>query len=209
MGILLLGCSPGQFTGRTITPTFTSTLTMTYTPTSTSTPTRKPTFTPTFTSTPSCAYYPDLPCYNGSYYELVYANPPVNWDQAASLASAKAIDACESAHLATVTTADEQVVVSTLMNNVNKNGWLGGFQPSSELSLADGWEWIDGEPFVYTYWAPTSPCGSSGEPNDCPYGSYVQGSEQGLETYQVSGIWNDAPKEEPKYYYIVEYEKCN
>lgn len=206
MSILLSSCGSGQFLGPTITPTLTPTLTPTFTPTSTSTP--EPTHTPTFTSTPSCAYYPDLPCYNGSYYELGYANPPATWDKAVALANSKDIEVCESAHLATVTTAEEQVVIRNLMERINENGWLGGFQPANELSLADGWEWHTGEPFVYTNWSPTSPNSSLGEPNDSPYGAYIPGSEQSLEIYPDSGFWNDALRNEPKYYYIVEYEDC-
>jgi hypothetical protein len=196
MVLLLSSCSPGQFLGPTVTPTVTST----------STP--KPTYTPTFTSTPSCAYYPDLPCHNGSYYELGYANPAINWDKAAALASTEVIDVCESAHLATVTTAEEQAVIDNLMKSVNEGGWLGGFQPNDELSLAEGWEWITDEAFEYTNWAPTNPCSSSSEPNDCPNGTYIPGSEQSLEIFPETGFWNDAPREELKSYYVIEYENC-
>lgn len=144
----------------------------------------------------------DLPLFDGSYYELGYANPPVTWDEAVALAGAATIEPCGSAHLATVTSAEEQAVINFLMSPTTQNGWLGGFQPDDELSLADGWQWITGEPFSYTSW-------DVGEPNDTPFGTYIPGSEQNLETYQVSGVWNDAPGWEPKYHYIIEYEDCD
>jgi len=206
VGILLSSCSSGQFLRPTITLTLTPTLTPTFTPTSTSISTPSP--APTFTSTPSCTYYPDLLCYDGSYYELGYTDPPVNWDKASALANSKEIDVCTSAHLATITTADEQEIVHILMKDVKKFGWLGGFQPSNELRVAEGWEWNTGEDFGYTHWAPTNPCSSSSEPNDCPYGTYIPGSEQNLEIFPGTGYWNDAPRDELKYYYVVEYEGC-
>jgi len=151
---------------------------------------------------PPGAYYPmDLPFFDGSYYELGFADSPVTWAQAEALASAMALGACKNAHLATVTSPEEQAVISGLMEPTTENGWLGGFQPADEMSLAENWQWITGEPFVYTNWA-------EGEPNDTPYGDYIPGYEQHLETYQGSGLWNDAPGYEPKYYYIIEYEDC-
>jgi PKD repeat protein len=145
------------------------------------------------------AYRP--PVYDGSYYELGFADPPVTWDEAEALASAMEIEVCESAHLATVTSQEEQDVISGLMGPTTENGWLGGFQLPSEMSLADNWQWITGEPFVYTNWA-------DGEPNDTPgLPPATPGSEQYLETYQGSGLWNDAPVED-KYYYVIEYEDC-
>lgn len=194
MGIFVSSCGIGQRTGPTATSTFT--------------PSGTPVFAPKATSTPACAYDPDLPCFDGSYYELGYANPPVSWDKAAALASAKNINVCKSAHLATVTSVEEQTVVGTLINNINENVWLGGFQPDEELSLAGSWEWLTDEPFIYTNWASTNLCDQPGEPNDCPVGTYIPGSEQGLEMYPDLGLWNDAPKEEPKYYYLVEYDNC-
>jgi len=143
-----------------------------------------------------------LPFHDDSYYELVHADPPVTWKQAVDLASSKQLENCHKAHLATITSAEEQTAVSGLMEPLTENGWLGGFQPDDEMSLDQGWEWITGEAFEFTYWS------TDGEPNDGPYGSLIPGSEQGLEIFQVSGFWNDAPKDEPKYYFIVEYEDC-
>ena len=37
---------------------------------------------------------------------------------------------------------------------------------------------------------------------------YIPGSEQSLETYQNSGLWNDAPGWEPKYHTFIENEDC-
>jgi hypothetical protein len=83
------------------------------------------------------------------------------------------------------------------------NAWLGGFQDEGELDKDANWQWVTGEDFVFTNW-------QGGEPNDNPYGTYIPGSEQHLETYKDPGIegnWNDAPEYEDKYY-IVEYEDC-
>ncbi len=64
-----------------------------------------------------------------------------------------------------------------------------------------GWQWMTGEAFGYTNWA-------DNEPNDTPYGTHISGSEQHLETYLVSGLWNDASAIEEKPY-VVEYEDCS
>ncbi len=37
--------------------------------------------------------------------------------------------------------------------------WYGGFQPPGVTPPNSGWEWVTGEPWDYTNWAP-------GEPND-------------------------------------------
>jgi K319L-like, PKD domain len=139
-----------------------------------------------------------LPFFDGSFYEL--RSTPLNWEDANNAANVVTLGACTGAHLATVTSVSEQLVVDDLMEFSDTNAWLGGFQPPNELSLADGWEWVTGEAFAYTNWG-------AGEPNDTPFGTPIVGSEQHLEPLLGTGVWNDAPGIEPKYY-IVEYEGC-
>lgn len=158
--------------------------------------------------TPASTSNPNLPFYDGSYYELVYSSSPVTWDRAVALASSRKNQSCGSAHLATVTSSSEQAVLSNLMKTATNNGWIGGYQPDNEKSLASGWKWITGESFTYTNWDPPSSIVPLGEPNDTPYGTFEPGSEQNLEIYSGSGVWNDAPNSDLKYYYIVEYEGC-
>ncbi|MEN8239625.1 MAG: PKD domain-containing protein, partial [Actinomycetota bacterium] len=152
---------------------------------------------------PEGAMYPGaLTSFDGSYYELVPVDPWMDWYAANSAANAMSYDKCEDAHLATITSAGEQAVLAGLMAGTTENAWIGGFQPETELDKNANWQWVTGEPFSFTNW-------DGGEPNDNPYGTFIPGSEQYLETYQVSGVWNDAPGYEPKAYYVVEYEDCD
>ena len=91
--------------------------------------------------------------------------------------------------------------MSGLMAGSESNAWLGGFQPRGELSTDQGWRWSTGPRWVYTYWA-------NNEPNDNPFGTFIPGSEQHLETLLGDGAWNDAPGFEEKFL-VVESEHCN
>ncbi len=152
--------------------------------------------------TPTTAPEIGLPFHEDSYYELVYIDAPVTWKQAVELANSRQVDACQSAHLATITSAEEQAIVTSLMQPLAENAWLGGFQPEDELASAQNWQWVTGESFSYTNWSP------DGEPNDTPAEIFIAGSEQYMETYQGSGVWNDVPNSDTRRYFIVEYENC-
>ncbi|MEA3510913.1 MAG: lectin-like protein, partial [Actinomycetota bacterium] len=157
---------------------------------------------------PAGAYYPDLPFFDGSYYELV----PVDgmyWGEADAAASAMSMGACQCAHLATITSAEEQAVLTGLMAPLTENAWIGGYQEPDELGTNANWKWVTGEDWGYKSWA-------GGEPNDNPWGTQTNGSEQHLEAYQGSGLWNDAPGDplgilggETKGFLVVEYENCD
>jgi hypothetical protein len=41
--------------------------------------------------------------------------------------------------------------------------WLGAYQPLGSEEPAGGWEWVTGEPFAHSNWAPGRPSDSSGE----------------------------------------------
>ena len=92
------------------------------------------------------------------------------------------------------------------MAGSDRNAWLGGFQGGK--SLFENWHWVKGEKWDYTAWA-------DGEANDTPFGTYIPGSEQHLETLlgdedieRDPGVWNDAPGSELKYF-VVESEHCS
>jgi hypothetical protein len=84
-------------------------------------------------------------------------------------------------HLATITSQAEQdfvwdFVVATTGGSIE--WWLGGFQDvENEIDPDEGWEWVTGEPWVYTNWL-------SGEPNN------AGGIEDHL-ALDSGGGWND------------------
>jgi hypothetical protein len=96
---------------------------------------------------------------NGHWYEVVNAGQEISWQQAKDLAKKK-IWMETSGHLATITSTEEQ---NFLWNTVRKTlggAWLGGFQdPANEPIRLKNWNWVTGEPWVYSNWA-------HGEPND-------------------------------------------
>ena len=137
--------------------------------------------------------------FDGSVYERV--DRYLDWKSAKKAARRMVASGCRSAHLATITSAEEQAVVSGLMAGSRSNAWLGGRQGG--LSLEENWHWITGERWVYTNWANL-------EPNDGEFGGdeRIPGSEQHLETLAGDGAWNDAPGSELKDL-VVESEHCN
>jgi hypothetical protein len=139
-----------------------------------------------------------LAFFDGSVYELVETE--LNWESASAAANAMAASGCGSAHLATINSPNEQAVLSALVADSPGRAWLGGLQPPDELSLDKGWQWITGEPWVYTNW-------DDGEPNDNPHGTPTPGSEQHLVILPEDGAWNDAPGVEAKLF-VVESEEC-
>ena len=64
-------------------------------------------------------------------------------------------------HLATITTKEEQVAVSSI--GIKKNYWIGG----TDSKIEGQWEWITGEPFTYTNWNASEPNGLMGENHLC------------------------------------------
>ncbi len=77
-----------------------------------------------------------------------------------------------SGHLVTLTSAEENVWVTTNLSNIT--GWLGGFQPAGSSEPNGNWQWVTGEQWSYTNWA-------AGEPNN-------QGNEDFLIFMNVNQI---------------------
>lgn len=148
---------------------------------------------------PAGAYYPsDLPFFDGSYYEMVWSETPLTWFEARIMATEMTKDNCMSAHLATITSQEEYNKVLELFGE-HPGGLLGGFQEEGVYPADIGWQWVTGEPFVFTAWLP-------GEPNDSPWGVYGDAAEQQLEMYPTG--WNDVPGDEPGHTFVIEYEDC-
>lgn len=138
---------------------------------------------------------------NGHNYELVN-DAFITWDDARDAAAATTSGGlmCPG-HLATITSSDENSFVATQYpGSALSNKWLGGFQSEADASSANvGWQWITGEPWVYTNW-------NTGEPNN---NHYSLGYEDALTYWDGSYKWNDAPHVWAQYTnggYLVEWE---
>ncbi len=113
---------------------------------------------------------------NGHMY-LVYGGSSY-WSDAAEFATTVTAPGFHNGYLATVHSAEENAVIASLLT---LPAWLGGYQPPGELDPNANWQWVTGEPWTYTNWAP-------GQPND----NLGPGSEQYAVIY-TSGLWHDYP----------------
>ena len=112
---------------------------------------------------------------NGHWYEFVSA-PNITWTDASNAVGTLGA----GWHLATITSAEEQIFVNALLPAVladRSHFWLGGSDAANEGT----WTWVTGETFAYTNWW-------GGEPNN-------QGGENYLTLdFRTSGgdtKWND------------------
>jgi len=142
---------------------------------------------------------------NGHCYEAVLA-PGLSWYDAKA--------ACEArgGHLATIGSEQENAFVFNLVSHINAfwyldsyyNGlgpWLGGYQPTGSQEPDGGWQWVTGEPFVYTNW-------ETGQPDNAnPLG------QDALRFFKGGGLigdhWDDSEAYNPVEHrmgYICEYE---
>jgi len=142
---------------------------------------------------------------NGHLYEAVLVPEGIDWQSATQTAEQS------GGWLATITSEAENVFVTSLISGredeffqppyVNPEQhylnapWIGGFQPDGSPEPAGNWQWVTGEPFTYTNWAPL-------EPNN-----EIYGDEDSLQLY-LGGWWNDLPHsgfQACPHGYIVEY----
>lgn len=113
--------------------------------------------------------------FNGHYYQ-VYDNS-MTWTEAKEY--------CEKlgGHLVTITTADEQSFVESIIKNGTKSCyWLGGTDEEAE----GNWKWITGEAFSYTHWR-------KGQPDNYNTENYLmmyKDSNQ-FNAGNAFGYWND------------------
>lgn len=131
---------------------------------------------------------------NGHFYEVIPAVDEITWNEAQAQAAAM------GRHLATITSAEENGFVFTLVDDPafwsapltgNRGPWLGGFQSPDSGGPNDDWTWTTGESWGYTSWA-------SGQPNDA-FGR----KEDKLHFYEPAGggmrspTWNDMTNDDP------------
>jgi hypothetical protein len=141
--------------------------------------------------------------WNQHEYEDVYAPYGISWDDAKAAAEAK------GGHLVTITSEAENQFVYSLVEDdkfwiwdgYDGNGpWLGGYQKPGSTEPAEGWSWVDGEPFAYTNWG-------RGEPNNA--GIKNVGFEESIEFIGKATLkgdkWNDKPGSTREKGYIIEW----
>jgi hypothetical protein len=123
---------------------------------------------------------------NGHHYLIV--NQTTTWQQARLLAEAMVFMGVRG-HLATITSEDENTFVTTQLGDT-AGAWLGGEQLPDSSEPAEGWQWITGEPWVYTNW-------DMGEPNNTYLGGWGKDatgqSEERLQYHHDGTHWNDLP----------------
>ncbi len=126
---------------------------------------------------------------NGHRYEAVLLDSVITWTDARDIALSR------GGHLATITSAAENsFVFSSLASNPSlwdsspspmaDGPYLGGFHSGA---AGETWQWVTGETWDFTAWAP-------GEPNGVP------GGPQGLSYWNPAGpspTWFDHPPSDP------------
>ena len=118
---------------------------------------------------------------NGHWYQLI--TPVDSWEAAQQWAQDR------GGYLATVTSAEENAFLVSILDQGPWNAYLGGHEPNN-----DGvWLWVTGEPWAYTNWIPGQPSG------DGDYLSLTPSSSWGW------GMWNDASSPAPGSAALVEY----
>ncbi len=130
--------------------------------------------------------------YNGHIYSVY--NDSLSWTNAEAF--------CENlgGHLVTITSEEEQTMVSNLINGGLKNlYWIG----MSDAETEGTWKWVTGETVSYTNWGGSEPSGSSTSEQD-----YVQMFSTDRSSTKPVGTWNDDfntgnPDSEDQYYRLA------
>lgn len=121
---------------------------------------------------------------NGHTYEAVLIGSNITWEAASEAAQAKG----SGWHLATITSAAENAFVKGLFGAdsayfhdrgyyVDSGPWIGAF---ATTSTSRDWQWVTGEPFVFSDWGPFEPFGNGNRISYARFGASTIG-------------WNDIP----------------
>ena len=148
---------------------------------------------------------------NGNFYDLVFADPPLNWLEAREAASSDTYLG-HSGHLATITSAAEdaflrdafrsQMTVQVFGSANDQDGDF-AFIGMSYNTVTGSYEWVTGEPVGYTGFGPL-------EPNNPGNQNYI--IARVLDYVSIGGgptwQWDDhflLPPEADRLGYFVEY----
>jgi len=158
---------------------------------------------------------------NGHWYEVIRTwetpdlpNSGVTWDVAADYATLL------GGYLVTITSAEENDFVYSLLEDTDEWIWLGGYQSSTATAPDEGWQWVTGEPWTFTNWAvynERDPYGNlyhepNDQDNDADWTYFENHAEDYLMMFNIvardgseqRGTWNDTDNS-PKAVFIVEY----
>lgn len=137
---------------------------------------------------------------NGHYYELVFVEDGLTWEDARVAAEARTYRGA-SGHLATITSTAENLFLTRVFGESSLDGrYLGGYQAEDSDEPDGGWNWVTGEYFYgFTNWG-------EGEPNNYGDEKYLQYAH-GLDAEGMR--WNDLGLTTDVQGYVVEYENAN
>ena len=117
-------------------------------------------------NTPDAAPSPDAaPCDEGDLNAVdpssgscfMYFDMPISWDTEREFC----MEMVPPAHLAVITTPDENAIVAAIPTGRSEL-WIGGNDQEVEMT----WVWVTGEPMLYENWRVGEPDGDSSNP-DC------------------------------------------
>lgn len=117
---------------------------------------------------------------NGNFYDVIVTGS-MPWSSARDQAESLTIGSLPG-RLATINSSVENAFLATEFGDAIRAKWLGGFQPPGSPEPAGNWQWITGEAFAFTNWAPTEPNNSGGRENHLCFAT-----AGGF----APGIWND------------------
>jgi len=133
---------------------------------------------------------------NGHYYSAICVPGGITWSNAKMQAEALTHEGM-AGHLATITSQSENDFIVTTFPEViaDPHWWIGGFQPPGSPEPDGNWQWVTGEPFVYTNWRLNPP-----EPSDSLNREHILQFAEG-------GTWNDKWGEVPVPGYVAEFDE--
>lgn len=127
---------------------------------------------------------------NGHSYEVIVSGP-ISWNSAQAAAEGK------GGYLATITSAEENQFVFNLTVNTpgawhQAGWWIGPWLGGSDAASEGNWQWVTGEPWVYTNWL-------SGQPDNWEDEDYLMFWGSG----SIMPTWNDGDVADS---YVIEYD---
>ena len=134
---------------------------------------------------------------NNHHYEAIRVGSPITWEEARVLAEQMSYRGVPG-YLASIRSPQEQNFIASALGSVNSL-WVGGYQQDGNFAPDEGWAWVSGEPWDWTFWA-------AGEPNDS--GSNPDGFESRLQLSPVGDPpgWNDLWPSAAVPGFIVEFD---